>query len=196
MAVLLLLLLLIILLWKCHSRKGGKTSTDSAPFTTINAAFEVNEPMYETIADTVARETNNAELNSQHDEASSNEDYTEMYSLDNGTDGGEEIHLQQEETEDYVKIHSQHDETENIATTAEHIETHSTYKITATADPTEHTHGSEAYQTTATDISTKVNPAYGSQVGIECDYEENATYGKQVDDQDDNEEYYDEPRFQ
>ena len=95
-----------------------------------------------------------------------------------------------------MKLHSQHDETENIATTTEHIETHSTYKITATADPTEHTHGSETYQTTATDISTKVNPAYGSQVDIECDYEENATYGEQVDDQDDNEEYYDEPRFQ
>ena len=55
------------------------------------------------------------------------------------------------------------------------------------ADPTEHieTHGNEAYQTTATTISTQPNATYGGQMASKDGYKENAAYSSSVDDQDD-----------
>ena len=155
--LLVLVLLLIVLLWKYHSREGGKASTDSTPFT---AAFE--SPNVDSIHMAIS-ETYKA-IHSQHIETHGNEAYqttaTAISTQPNTTYGG-----RVDDPNDY----------EEIAACGDRVDDQF-------ADPTEHieTHGNEAYQTTANAISTQPNVAYGGQVDNRFDCEENAAYGDRV----------------
>ena len=197
MAVLLLLvLLLIVLLWKCHSREGGKATTVLTHFAIQNRAFEENEPVHTTIDDTVARKTcpeirsqhngtqryvenhshidetcignkHCVDIHSQHIKSQENEDYTYEEIPHGGT----------ADNENYTMIQLQHDGTQEN-------EDYEPVDITISTQHTE-AQGNGSYQTIATVVSTEPHTAY----------DESAVHDGTVDSEDDYEEYA-EPDYQ
>ena len=211
--LLLLVLLLIVLLWKCHSREGGKAPTDSTPF-----GIKYKAVVYEITAGTV---TSNicAEILSQHDGTHDDEDYIENHSLNgeihsnedcaekyclqrSGTRGNEdgiENRLQHDEThgnEDYVE--TLHDGTHDNEDYAEipHDRTYDNEKYAEIRSQQDQSQGNETVDTAipTEHIEAHDDGAYQTTVTVIATkpyavYEENTVHGGTVDHQDDCKEY-------
>ena len=151
MAILfLLVLLLIVLLWKCHSREGGKALK---PLSLQNTVFEVNEPVDETTSDTIVSQTYYTETHSQHNETHGNENYIEIHTGHNTTHGNESYEM--------VAI---------AVPTDTHLETHANeaYQITATAISTQ-PHAAYGSRMDNEDDYEKI-AAYNGRVDDQDDY--------------------------